>query len=79
MPNSTAQAWINGGENGLIIAADVAGVSLAGHITSNPTDEIVIALEIPTEGGIVPSYSLLHNGTCTEHEQRCDKIGGVRN
>ncbi|TFK47212.1 hypothetical protein OE88DRAFT_827783 [Heliocybe sulcata] len=69
LPNSTAEAWVVGGENGMIIAADTAAVSTYGHITTYPSTMQTVALQIPTEGGIVPNHTVLHSGPCTTAEQ----------
>ncbi|KAI0064229.1 hypothetical protein BV25DRAFT_1914449 [Artomyces pyxidatus] len=36
LPNSTADAWIAGGEQGLILAVDTASVSTYGHNALSP-------------------------------------------
>ncbi|KDQ54572.1 hypothetical protein JAAARDRAFT_49197 [Jaapia argillacea MUCL 33604] len=64
LPNSTADAWVPGGSNGLLVAADVASVSTYGHITTYPSPFETIALQIPTAGGIVPNHTVLHDGAC---------------
>ena len=70
LPNSTHEAWILGGKNGLIVAADTAAVSTLGHVTTYPSQEETMALQIPTAGGIVPPHTVLHEGAC----RRCEMI-----
>lgn len=69
LPNSTDEAWIRGGKYGLVIAADTAAVSLGGHITRYPSDDMTIGLQMPTSGGVVPKHTVLHTGACKHHEQ----------
>ncbi|KAF2265546.1 hypothetical protein CC78DRAFT_460806 [Lojkania enalia] len=64
LPDSNEQATIYGGKYGLIIAADVASVSAKGHITRYPSDDSTIALQIRIEGGVPPTYKILHKGAC---------------
>jgi hypothetical protein len=64
LPNSTAEAWVQGGKYGMIIAADSAEYSTYGHITSYPSDADTVALQIPFEGGYYPTHSLLYEGPC---------------
>jgi hypothetical protein len=64
LPNSTAEALIVGGDNGLIFAADTQNVSSSGHATNYPSREETRALQIPT-GGIIPQHTVLHSGPCS--------------
>ncbi|MCJ1251769.1 hypothetical protein MMC30_009007 [Trapelia coarctata] len=68
LPNSTAEAWVHGGRNGLIIAADTAAVSTLGHITTYPSEEQTLGLVVPTAGGEVPPHVVLHEGPCCTSE-----------
>lgn len=70
IPNSTQEAWIPGGRNGLIIAADTAAVSKEGHYTEYPSKKESIVLTIPTAGGKVPEHRVLHDGPCQRSEMR---------
>ncbi|KAF7510569.1 hypothetical protein GJ744_006415 [Endocarpon pusillum] len=64
LPDSSHEAWVQGGKYGMIIAADTKSVSASGHITDFPgKDETVIA-EWPCAGGIVPEHAVLHEGPC---------------
>lgn len=54
------------GVNGLLVAADAAG---EGHYTDYPSDKTTVALQIPFEGGIIPSHSVAHSGSCTSPSQ----------
>ena len=62
--NSTQEAWIRGGKNGLVFAADTAAVSMNGHITDYPSKMETTLLQIPTTGGKIPEHRVLHDGAC---------------
>ena len=68
LPDSEDDVWIRGGENGLIIAADVAAVSRSGHITNYPSKRETLAIQIPTKGGLLPRHRVLHKGACHKQE-----------
>lgn len=68
LPNSNLEAYVQGGKNGLIIAADTAAVSTLGHITEYPSKQETIALQIPTAGGVAPAHTVLHEGACLGSE-----------
>ena len=70
LPGSEDEAWIRGGEHGLIVAADTAAVSRLGHITDYPSKRETVAVQIPTEGGLVPKHRVLHEGACRGKEMR---------
>ncbi len=63
LANSTDEAFIYGGKNGLIFAADTVDVSPKGHSTNYPSKEETRAIQVPT-GGIVPQYAVLYSGPC---------------
>lgn len=71
--DDTASAYVNGGEFGLIFAADTAAVSAQGHGTQYPGNTETVALAIPTSDGLVPGHTVLHDGACT-----ADDIEGLR-
>lgn len=62
------EAYVVGGELGVIFASDVAGLSARGHRTRYPGVAETTALQIPTEGDVVPAHELLHAGPCTTEE-----------
>lgn len=64
LANSTDEAFIVGGKNGLIFAADTPDVSPKGHSTNYPSKEETLAIQIPT-GGVVPEHTVLYKGPCT--------------
>ena len=66
IPNSTQEAFIHAGKNGLVFAADTAALSRVGHI-SIFTEETVL-MQVPTAGGIVPPHTVLYNGPCRGKE-----------
>lgn len=67
-PNITegvpSEALIYGGRYGLIFADDTADVSAFGHITEYPSAQVTIGFTIPTEGGVTPDHTVLHDGPC---------------
>jgi hypothetical protein len=63
LANSTEEAFIFGGKNGLIFAADTAAVSAKGHATNYPSKEETRAIQIPT-GGTIPNHTVLYSGPC---------------
>ena len=67
LPNSTDEAYVYGGENGLIFAADTSDVSTLGHATNYPSKEETRAIQVPT-GGTIPSHNVLYNGPCCGKE-----------
>jgi hypothetical protein len=64
LPNSTAEACVQGGNYGLMIAADSAEYSTYGQITTYPSDADTVTLQIPFEGGYFPVHSVLYEGPC---------------
>ncbi|OGE52007.1 hypothetical protein PENARI_c011G10543 [Penicillium arizonense] len=68
LPNSTAEAWIEGGKNGAILALDTADVSALGHYTVYPSKERTVALEVPLGKDGVPGHRVLHGGACQGDE-----------
>ncbi|KAI0293514.1 hypothetical protein B0F90DRAFT_1398783 [Multifurca ochricompacta] len=63
LANSSVQAFVPGGKNGVIFAADTADVSLKGHSTNYPSKEETRAIQIPT-GGIIPPHKVLYSSPC---------------
>ena len=61
--NSTLdEAWVVGGANGLIIAVDVVG---SGHITTYPSDQATVALQVPLESEeALPAHGVVALGPC---------------
>ena len=51
LPNSSDEAWIQGGKYGLIVAADTPDVSGDGHFTEYPGDADTVALQVPLKDG----------------------------
>lgn len=76
--NSTS-AYITGGEFGLIFAADTADVSEDGHRTQYPGTTETVAIQVPTEGNVVPPHVVLYDGPCKAAEivglQRLATVG----
>ncbi|TFY61158.1 hypothetical protein EVG20_g7161 [Dentipellis fragilis] len=64
LPNSTDEAWVAGGRNGVIIAVDTTDVSTFGHITEYPSGDETLALQIPTANGTTPGHKVVHAGPC---------------
>lgn len=65
LPNSTTEAWIQGGKYGFIIAADTVEVSKLGHITEFPSGDDTVIAQFPVVEGVVPEHVVLHEGPCT--------------
>jgi hypothetical protein len=76
LPNSTVEAYIPGGKNGFIFAADTAAVSTKGHSTNYPSDSETIALQIPT-GGTIPQHNVLYSGPCKQAELQKRNAGAL--
>jgi hypothetical protein len=77
LPNSTVEAYVPGGKNGLIFAADTAAVSTkGGHSTNYPSDSETIALQIPT-GGTIPQHNVLYSGPCKQAELQRRNAGAL--
>lgn len=68
LPNSTTEAWVEGGKNGAILALDTADVSALGHYTTYPSQEQTTALQIPLGERGVPGHRVLHEGPCQGEE-----------
>jgi hypothetical protein len=67
LPNSTDEAWVQGGKYGLIVAADTANVSTHGHRTRYPGNDATVALQVPfANTGL--KHGVLHPGAC-EYEE----------
>ncbi|KAI0084839.1 hypothetical protein BDY19DRAFT_909581 [Irpex rosettiformis] len=62
----SAEAWVQGGINGLILALDTTG---SGHNTSYPGNVETRALQIPFDEGFVPDHVVLYEGPCQIHSQ----------
>lgn len=68
LPNSTAEAYVTGGRNGAILALDTADVSKLGHITTYPSKEPTVAIEVPLGEEGVPAHRVLYKGPCKDAE-----------
>ncbi|KAK9855361.1 hypothetical protein MYU51_002829 [Penicillium brevicompactum] len=66
--SSEAEARVEGGKNGAILALDTADVSALGHYTTYPSKERTVALEIPLGEAGAPSHRVLHEGPCEGEE-----------
>ncbi|KAH7043324.1 hypothetical protein B0J12DRAFT_672714 [Macrophomina phaseolina] len=66
LPNSTDEAWILGGENGLIVAVDTMG---SGHFTTYPTDQTTISFALPFLNGEPPAHKVRSEGACHGNTQ----------
>jgi len=61
---STSDAWIQGGRNGLIFAADTSSRSRHGHFAEFPSDAPTVLVQIPMANGVIPDHDVLHVGPC---------------
>ncbi|KOS45468.1 hypothetical protein ACN38_g3591 [Penicillium nordicum] len=68
LPNSTTEAWIQGGKNGAILALDTADVSALGHFTTYPSQDRTTSVLIPLGEKGIPGHRVLHNGPCQGEE-----------
>jgi hypothetical protein len=66
LPDGSDEAWIVEGVNGLVVAADTAGI---GHHTAYPSDKETVALQIPFANGVVPPHKVLKQGACHSASQ----------
>ncbi|KAI4249799.1 MAG: hypothetical protein L6R40_000588 [Gallowayella cf. fulva] len=73
LPTSRDKATVEGGANGLILAADIAAVSKIGHTTVYPGKDQTVGVTIPIAGNKVPAHKVLHPGACTAKEQDISK------
>ncbi|KAF2239033.1 hypothetical protein EV356DRAFT_528914 [Viridothelium virens] len=65
--NSSSEAWILGGSaTSLIVAADTTG---GGHITTYPSDETTLSLQIPLDGDTPLPYNVISNEACHQTTQ----------
>ena len=63
------EAWIQGGTAGMIIALDTEG---SGHITTYPSDQSTVSLQIPLESEKdMPEHEIVGEGPC-----RFAQVGG---
>jgi hypothetical protein len=67
--HSKDDAYVVGGELGAILALDTADVSVDGHVTVYPSNEVTTVLKIPLEGGKASEHIKLHNGPCNLEDQ----------
>lgn len=58
---SLDQAWTVGGANGILFAADTTGL---GHITTYPSDEATVSLQIRFPGEGIPQHTVVYTGPC---------------
>ncbi|KAI0597314.1 hypothetical protein F4775DRAFT_560716 [Biscogniauxia sp. FL1348] len=68
VPDDSTEAFVKGGDFGLIFAADTADVSRRGHKTAFPGNAETMGLQIPTRNGEIPAHSVVHAGPCEESE-----------
>lgn len=76
LPNSTVDAYIPGGKDGLIFAADTSAVSVQGHSTNYPSDSETVGVQIPT-GGTIPQHNVLYSGPCKPAELKRRSAGAL--
>ncbi|PHH72607.1 hypothetical protein CDD82_5899 [Ophiocordyceps australis] len=64
VPGSSQPVVVDGGQDGLIIAADTADVSSLGHRTVYPGDVPTTAIQLPFLDGQIPPHKVLYSGPC---------------
>ena len=63
--SSLDEAWILGGANGLVVAADIKG---SGHATTFPSDEPTVILQITFDSlEDMPMHEVVTQGPCHFH------------
>ena len=67
MPHTDQSAYISGGKNNIIIAADTPDICDDGHISIYPSGGPTTILMIPFRDGKIPPHRVLHDGVCEEH------------
>lgn len=65
LPFGKGDAFVLGGDNGIIIAVDTTGT---GHNTSYPSNQQTRALQIPFKDGIIPPHVVVGQGACTSDQ-----------
>ncbi|KAF2673270.1 hypothetical protein BT63DRAFT_397038 [Microthyrium microscopicum] len=63
LPNSKHEAWLQGGQYGLLIAADLKNTSKSGHITDFPAKDQTVIAQFPILGDL-PEHAVLYKGPC---------------
>ena len=62
-----AEAWVQGGAFGTILATDIAGNSTLGHLTEYPSGEETRVIQIPIAGGEIPAHTVIDaTGPCSQ-------------
>ncbi|KAI9747386.1 MAG: hypothetical protein M1815_004271 [Lichina confinis] len=69
VPGSDDYAWVAGGGNGLVLAADTAEVSRDGHTTIYPSNEATVGYALPIPGNKPPTPLDYVNGACPWHKK----------
>ncbi|KAI9667404.1 MAG: hypothetical protein M1821_000219 [Bathelium mastoideum] len=60
--NSSSEAWVLGGSGtSLVIATDTTG---GGHLTSYPSDDTTVYLQIPLGDNTIPAHTVLCDDAC---------------
>ena len=54
-----------GGQNAVIIAVDTIK---KGHITTYPSDDQTVAIQIPFANGLLPDHEVAYGGPCQDEE-----------
>ena len=68
LPNSTSEAWVQGGKYGILIAADTKAVSKDGHITDFPGGDDTVIAQFAFADGKLPEHKPLYTGPCSFSE-----------
>jgi hypothetical protein len=65
LPAHLNDVWIQGGRQGMLIAADLKEIAARGHITEFPGTERTLIAQFPVAGNKAPEHHVLHVGPCT--------------
>lgn len=69
VPSRKGLAWVAGGRNGLVLAADTAEVSKDGHTTIYPSNEETVGYALPVPGNKPPTPRRVKKGACPWHRK----------
>ncbi|CAD0112539.1 unnamed protein product [Aureobasidium uvarum] len=64
LPNSKDDIHIQPGPLSIILVIDQKNVSISGHITEFPGEEMTLIAQFPITGNQVPVHTVLHSGPC---------------
>ncbi|KAI4716007.1 hypothetical protein E4T48_07814 [Aureobasidium sp. EXF-10727] len=69
-PNSNDDIYIQPGPLSIILVVDQKNVSVSGHVTEFPGEEVTLIAQFPVAGNRVPGHTVLHSGACGVEDVR---------